>query len=379
MSLRLSPFPWASLPAVSRAEAEAGGRLARAAATLELGALAPALSALLRDEVQVSVTRTTRAEPPRGADDFAGFTLGLAGERSVMARVLVEVEAPLATVLVAKALERSAPPVTDGSRPLGPAAFGAVAAVVVAALRRALAGQALRVLAAGPGHALTRDLLASAPEASTAWLSVRIGGETFSAKVTVPDALAMSMPPRAFDDTALASMGSLRLGLPLVLARTSMDRAAIAGLAAGDVVLLEGTRVTTVADGTIAGPVTLVAPRAERGVGCDLAGGDRLVVRGDLEAFGWVAAEDTTMSETTNPTVTSAALEDAPVVVRVEVGTVEMTAGAWSELRPGDVVSLGRRLGDPAVLRVAGVEVARGELVQIDGEIGVRILGRTGA
>lgn len=84
------------------------------------------------------------------------------------------------------------------------------------------------------------------------------------------------------------------------------------------------------------------------------------------------------MSETTSPTVTSIALEDAPVVVRVEVGTVEMTAAAWSQLAPGDVVTLGKRLGEAAVLRVAGAEVARGELVQVDGELGVRILHRVG-
>lgn len=72
-------------------------------------------------------------------------------------------------------------------------------------------------------------------------------------------------------------------------------------------------------------------------------------------------------------------LEDAPVVVRVELGTVEMKAREWAELAPGDVVSLGRRVGDPAILRVGGVEVARGELVQVDGEYGVRIVSRTGA
>ena len=71
-------------------------------------------------------------------------------------------------------------------------------------------------------------------------------------------------------------------------------------------------------------------------------------------------------------------LEHAPVVVRVELGTVEMKAREWAELGPGDVIALGRWVGDPAILRVGGVELARGELVQVDGEYGVRILARTG-
>ena len=77
-------------------------------------------------------------------------------------------------------------------------------------------------------------------------------------------------------------------------------------------------------------------------------------------------------------TTTIESLEHAPVVVRVELGTVEMKAHEWAELGPGDVIALGRRIGDPAILRVGGVELARGELVQVDGEYGVRILARTG-
>lgn len=81
---------------------------------------------------------------------------------------------------------------------------------------------------------------------------------------------------------------------------------------------------------------------------------------------------------TGEPNPTLEVIEDAPVVVRVELGALEMKARDWAALAPGDVVTLGRKLGDPAILRVGGVEVARGELVQVDGEYGVRILGRPG-
>jgi flagellar motor switch/type III secretory pathway protein FliN len=67
---------------------------------------------------------------------------------------------------------------------------------------------------------------------------------------------------------------------------------------------------------------------------------------------------------------------DAPLVVRVEVGAVTLTASEWAALGPGDVVALGRRVHEPIVLRVAGAEVARGELVDIEGELGVRIRER---
>lgn len=67
---------------------------------------------------------------------------------------------------------------------------------------------------------------------------------------------------------------------------------------------------------------------------------------------------------------------DVPVTVRVEIGEARMAAREWASLGRGDVVTLGRRVGEPVVLRVGGLRVARGELVEIDGEVGVRVLER---
>jgi len=75
-------------------------------------------------------------------------------------------------------------------------------------------------------------------------------------------------------------------------------------------------------------------------------------------------------------TATSEVVLDAPLVVRVEVGAVTLSAAEWAALATGDVVALGRRVHEPVVLRIAGTEVARGELVDIEGELGVRIRER---
>ena len=71
------------------------------------------------------------------------------------------------------------------------------------------------------------------------------------------------------------------------------------------------------------------------------------------------------------------AVGEIPVVVRVEVGSVQLLAREWAALGPGDVLTVGRKIAEPVVLRVAGVEVARGELVDVEGDVGVRILSRT--
>ena len=72
----------------------------------------------------------------------------------------------------------------------------------------------------------------------------------------------------------------------------------------------------------------------------------------------------------------SESMGDVPVVVRVEIGMVQLPAREWAKLSTGDVLTLGKRIGEHVVLRVAGEEVARGELVEVEGEIGVRIVSR---
>lgn len=78
------------------------------------------------------------------------------------------------------------------------------------------------------------------------------------------------------------------------------------------------------------------------------------------------------MNEADAPTLTEVVL-DAAVVVRVEVAEVSLTAREWARLSPGDVLETGVRIAEPVALRVNGRVVARGELVDVEGEVGVRI------
>ena len=73
------------------------------------------------------------------------------------------------------------------------------------------------------------------------------------------------------------------------------------------------------------------------------------------------------------------ALGEIPVVVRVEIGRVEMLAREWAAVGEGDVISLGHPVGQPVLLRVGSQVVARGDLVEVDGEVGVRVTDRLAA
>jgi flagellar motor switch/type III secretory pathway protein FliN len=119
-----------------------------------------------------------------------------------------------------------------------------------------------------------------------------------------------------------------------------------------------------------AGYGVLVAPQSERGIRVELRPDARLVIGEAIEAR--LSVERSKANANEGETLTDVLL-DTPVVVRVELGAVSMSAREWARLGPGDVIETAQRIAEPVVLRIAGREVGRGELVNVDGQVGVRI------
>jgi type III secretion system YscQ/HrcQ family protein len=65
---------------------------------------------------------------------------------------------------------------------------------------------------------------------------------------------------------------------------------------------------------------------------------------------------------------------DVPVTLVVELGRLALPLARLADLRAGDVLELSRHAREPVELTSGGKLVARGELVQIDTELGVRVL-----
>jgi flagellar motor switch protein FliN len=66
-------------------------------------------------------------------------------------------------------------------------------------------------------------------------------------------------------------------------------------------------------------------------------------------------------------------LSDIPMELSVEIGRTHMTVGETLDLRVGSVVALERLAGETADLLVNGTAIARGEVVVIDEQYGLRI------
>lgn len=66
-------------------------------------------------------------------------------------------------------------------------------------------------------------------------------------------------------------------------------------------------------------------------------------------------------------------LSAVPVDLSVEIGRARMSVGETLELREGSVVTLDRLAGEPVDLLVNGTPIARGEVVVIDEQFGLRL------
>ena len=90
----------------------------------------------------------------------------------------------------------------------------------------------------------------------------------------------------------------------------------------------------------------------------------------------YVPFETTTTPRASGPTGAAGELErlyDVQVELSVEIGRTRMTIREALGLGPGSIVSLHRLAGEPVDLLVNGKPIARGEVVVIDEEFGLRV------
>ena len=353
------PFPWHLIDRATRdgvrALSDARRFLAHAVSPERT---ARRLAEIVSTPISFRVRRcTVGAVEPRAGFLAVVFSIGDAPS----ARMAILVEDALAASFTARAMKRSAPSVFDSSSVAPPALAGGVAAFLSAAARAGGAGP-IAIGWCGPASDLSRADLESK------WIDVSalvfVGDDAYEAHWLVPDAAARRSPKPLFSREILTSLRDLPISLPVVGAAVMLARADVDALATDDIVLLgrpPGIRSLLVGD------VAIAAHAHDRGVRARLGEDGSLVILEGAEEVAMTAEQETAAENAGH----------APVIVRVEIGQVTMEAREWAALKAGDVVATGRKIADSIVLRVGGVEVARGELVELEGEVGVRIVSRS--
>jgi type III secretion protein Q len=283
-----------------------------------------------------------------GTDPGSGADVQLTAEAAT-------VHLRLPTQLVARVVGRATgtAPRFDAGGPLSDSLLGAMHAVVAELCRQVAVNAPMETSRAKP-----RD------DGWQVQFWVRLDDVSYRGSAL----LSMTAEPRAKEST-LSHDHALIVGLPMVIGLAESTPALLQTLRIGDVFSFGPEMPPNLAGSS----ATLCAPCAERGLhvalnerGVVLRGPCNLDYEPSLQPGG-------DMSDADEHNSTADTIEQAPVVVRVELGSVTMSVAQWLDLSPGEVLTTDIPLGAPAVLRVAGRELASGELVNVDGRVGVRI------
>jgi len=368
-----APYPYARWPKLSRVEARAASRLARIALHAEgsTGArIQDALTTAVGAEVNVvpwPACTLARAELAGALDtvDTRCVAIELAWRRSSRdLSVVLELTTELAGALVDRALGADGGFVRVARLPLDELELGALGYV------------AARACAASEGEwrvskltTSSNDLLAWLGEACVVWpLQVSVGELTGNARVWLDPAavhaIALSAAPARRLDVP-----SALLGLPLQLcahaATVRLTPSELSSLEPGDVVVPERTALARKDDCWYGQAVLHVLGRP-RGY-CALCEISERTLR--IEHFSQQGEQR--MSDDGKP---EALVAEAPIELCVELARFTVRLEDVLGLRVGEVWSTGRAIGEHVVLTANGRAIARGELVEIEGDIGVRIL-----
>jgi type III secretion system YscQ/HrcQ family protein len=214
---------------------------------------------------------------------------------------------------------------------------------------------------------------------------IRLGQAVASARLWLPESLLAAWliddPPTPREPHSLAKFNDLSSEWKAEAGSISMTRG-LSRLRPGLLLLIDGSPLS----GTPAspeGPIELAqeepASRSSfraRAVPGSLAG--RLILESPLrrdprprESLAMPTPADSIASHGSQPSPVLTA--DVPVTLIVELGRINLPLHRLADLKPGDVLELGRHPKEPVELTSGGRLVARGELVQVDTELGVRV------
>lgn len=318
---------------------------------------------------------------PCDADQLASFVVEptvaiviVPGRATPGARVVLELDPRLAACVVDRALGgEGGEGVPAPTRSMADAERG-VLLYVVARLLASASARPHRAAAVLTTATAMRAAL-GARSASVWTLELAVGTDRGLARLWLPSGGIPDALPAARLRPALRD---LPLWITASVGGACVERRDLDSLRPGDVILLDHAWARPAADGTIAGHARVSVVGARRTIWrCRVEAG-RLVVedvsRGVDPPVGEGRREREMDDGEDGAAEVLARVGDAPVEVSVEVARFRLSLDDLAALHAGEIVRTGRRVGDRVVLRAADRAVALGELVDVEGEVGVRLL-----
>lgn len=192
------------------------------------------------------------------------------------------------------------------------------------------------------------------------------GPAAFDAEIAT-DALGLLLVAGALAQRpALPSEPQAALPMPcrLALGCSSLTQAQAAALRIGDVVLFHSSWCEHASDGTAR---LLLSTQGQAGWRIQLAGDRVHLIEAWSPLVPTLAADNPSTSETPVP------LDAVPVTLSFDLGELTLPLSALRQLAPGQSFELGRPLAGAVRVRANGALVGVGELVEIDGRLGVAL------
>jgi type III secretion protein Q len=179
-------------------------------------------------------------------------------------------------------------------------------------------------------------------------------------RLVVPS-LAVERACHGAEETLRGTMepevGAARIAARVMVGRSPLSLTDLRSLTAGDVVVFDGTQARF---GAIAGPARIESKSFE--------------LYGALTPQGFTFNHAITCANPKEPTMPNPADPSLPVEVEIELTRLQLPIAELATLKPGAVLPLHINASQPVMLRIGDRAVARAEIVEIDGELGARIL-----
>lgn len=366
-------YPWQELPRWSRSEAALSGRMAELVRDTDLGRARDVLAGLLEVDLQLAPGRVGATTSERLAPELAPSLVAIALEHAA-GRLALELEPALALAIVDRVLGG------EGTVPAAPAPLSAVEEGVLAfvAGRSCVGTECVVADVFGTREGLAA-WLGEGPIAC--WgLHVSLGARWAPLRLWAPERTLLRAKT-SVGGPPPPGLGDVPVGLAVRVGRASLPAGEVAALAVGDVLLPDELGCVRGPQGVpTAAELSLVSGGGAALVRLTRAGGDWIVSglerAASPRATGPVEAVMTESRDESVGTGELAVVAELPVEVSLELGRIELRVSELAALVPGRVISARLPVGGPVELRAGGRVLAVGELVDIEGELGVRVLER---
>jgi type III secretion protein Q len=203
-----------------------------------------------------------------------------------------------------------------------------------------------------------------------------------SAVIAVAPPASLTLPKLPV--SAWTDGGALTVRAPIVVAEIGLSVAELEQLAIGDVIVLTGMTAATAAHVHLAiSPHTsiiaeikknkLIVAQAGKSMSTTDTGTGAKPAPAAKPAAPAAKPGATPAAQAPAPVVPAAAIEELPLRIVFDLGEVELSLAELKALVPGQVIDLAREPGHAVRVSVNGRRIGAGEIVEIEGRLGVRI------